>query len=134
MPAPEKPRPSIHFLGRTIYDHVLLKLKAIRSSDLENTLRFLNYKQAFSLLYYLEHYLRNVQEIELSTRACLFLIKGYQTQLTFDSSSEDGVSASAQSLLKSLWIHMRAHFGDSKDTIGMNIAAIERLQSTLSER
>jgi hypothetical protein len=77
MSTPEKPRPSIHFLGRTIFDHVLLKLKAIRSSDLENTLRFLNYKHAFSLLYYLEHYLRNSQEIELSTRACLFLIKGY---------------------------------------------------------
>ena len=41
---PERPKPSIHFLGRTVFDHVQLKLKAIRNSDLESTLRFLNYK------------------------------------------------------------------------------------------
>ena len=57
---PEKPQPSIHFLGRTVYDLVMLKLKAIRNADLESTLRFLNYKQSMSLLFYLEHYLRNV--------------------------------------------------------------------------
>lgn len=55
---PEKPTPSIHFLGRPVYDHVLLKLKAIRSADLENTMKFLNYKQSASLLFYAEHYLR----------------------------------------------------------------------------
>lgn len=26
-PEPERPKPSIHFLGRTIFDHILLKLK-----------------------------------------------------------------------------------------------------------
>jgi hypothetical protein len=40
---PERPTPSIHFLGRTVFDHVLLKLKAIRLADLESTLRFLNF-------------------------------------------------------------------------------------------
>ena len=57
-PEVEKPKPSIHFLGRTVYDHVMLKLKAIRNSDLENTLRFLNYKQCLSLMHYCEHYIR----------------------------------------------------------------------------
>lgn len=58
LPEPEKPRPSIHFLGRTVFDHVMLKLKSIRNADLESTLRFLNYKQCLSLLFYLEHYIR----------------------------------------------------------------------------
>jgi hypothetical protein len=38
----EVPKPSPHFLGRTVYDHILIQLKLIRSSDLENSLRFLN--------------------------------------------------------------------------------------------
>lgn len=59
-PEPERPKPSIHFLGRTIFDHILLKLKQIRAADLESTLRFLNYSHSCSLLFYVEHYLRNV--------------------------------------------------------------------------
>ena len=59
-PKAEKPEPSIHFMGRNVFDHVLLRLKAIRSSDLESTLKFLNYKHSCSLLFYVEHYLRNV--------------------------------------------------------------------------
>ena len=59
-PEPERPRPSIHFLGRTIYDHILLKLKQIRAADLESTLKFLNYTHSCALLFYAEHYLRNV--------------------------------------------------------------------------
>ena len=59
-PKPEKPEASIHFMGRNIFDHVLIRLKAIRSSDLESTLKFLNYKFCCSLLFYIEHYLRNV--------------------------------------------------------------------------
>lgn len=59
-PEPERPKPSIHFLGRTVFDHVLLKLKQIRAADLESTLRFLNYTHSCSLVFYCEHYLRNV--------------------------------------------------------------------------
>lgn len=50
----------MHFMGRNIFDHVLIRLKAIRSSDLESTLKFLNYKHSCSLLFYTEHYLRSV--------------------------------------------------------------------------
>ncbi len=59
-PEPERPKASIHFLGRTIYDHVLLKLKQIRAADLDSTLRFLNYTHSCQLLFYIEHYIRNV--------------------------------------------------------------------------
>jgi len=127
LPEPEKPRPSIHFLGRTIYDHVMLKLKSIRNSDLESTLRFLNYKQCLSLLFYLEHYIRRNHELELAMRAALYIIRSYQKQLTFDSGA-------VHPLLKSIWLHMRAHFRDEKDTIGMNVAALERVSKAIIER
>ena len=41
---PAKPRPSPIFNNRTIFEHVLLHIKAIRNSELENTLRLLNLK------------------------------------------------------------------------------------------
>jgi hypothetical protein len=78
---PEKPTPSIKFLGRNIFEHILLHLKKIRSAELENSLMFLNQKQCFSLLFYLEYYLRNGIEIEISTRAIIYIIKNYQVQL-----------------------------------------------------
>ena len=55
-----KPRASPMFNHRTIFEHVLLHLKSIRNSEIENTLRFLNFKQSTKLLYYLEHFIRNV--------------------------------------------------------------------------
>ena len=61
-PKPEKPEVNFHFAGRNIFDHVLIRLKAIRCSDLESTLKFLNYKHSCSLLFYVEHYLRNVSQ------------------------------------------------------------------------
>ena len=60
-------------------------------------------------------------------RAALYIIKSYQKQLIFDA-------ASVNPLLKSIWIHMRSHFKDEKDTIGMNVAALERISKTILER
>lgn len=57
---PAKPRPSPIFNNRNIFEQVLLHIKAIRNSEIENTLRFLNFKQSTQLLYYLEHNIRNV--------------------------------------------------------------------------
>lgn len=74
---PEKPVAGIRFLGRNIYEHILVHLRRIRSSELENTLQFLNQKQSFSLLFYLEHFLRNSIQIELVTRAIFYIVKVY---------------------------------------------------------
>jgi hypothetical protein len=41
---PEKPKASIKFLGRNIFEHILLHLRRIRSPELENTIQFLNQK------------------------------------------------------------------------------------------
>lgn len=74
---PDKPIANIKFLGRNIFEHILLHLKRIRSSELENTLRFLNQPQCFSLLFYLEHFLRNSIELELASRSILYILKSY---------------------------------------------------------
>ena len=76
-PKPEKPTPSIKFLGRNIFEHMELHLKRIRSAELENTLRFLNMKQSFQMLFYLEYMLRCEKEPELAARATLQILKTY---------------------------------------------------------
>ena len=145
-PKPERPEPSIHFMGRNIFDHVLIRLKAIRSSDLESTLKFLNYKFAISLLFYVEHYLRNVSttpchkpnflltylsyfqkiDLELATRTALYLIKSYEIQIT---SQVDQM----RPLLQSIAMHLKHHFMADRETIGVNMAALSILQKQLAE-
>jgi hypothetical protein len=66
------------FNNRTIFEHVLLHLKAIRNSDIENTLRFLNFKQSMNLLYYLEHYVRNNIDLEIASRCVFYILETYQ--------------------------------------------------------
>ena len=41
---PAKPKPSPIFNHRNIFEHVTLHIKSIRNSEIENTLRFLNFK------------------------------------------------------------------------------------------
>lgn len=107
---PERPQPSIHFLGRTIFDHILLKLKQIRAADLDSTLRFLNYTHSCQLMFYCEHYLRNNTEIELACRVALHLLKSYQTQMQQHTEMH--------SILQSMHIHMKHYFKESRDVIG----------------
>lgn len=113
---PERPKPSIHFLGRTVYDHVLLKLKQIRSADLDSTLRFLNYTHSCSLVFYCEHYLRNNIEIELACKVVQNVLKSYQAQMQQQTEMH--------ALLKSMHIHMKHYFRESKDVIGKNLCAL----------
>ena len=121
---PEKPTPNIRFLGRNIFEHILLVLKRIRSPELENTLRFLNQKQCFALLFYLEHYLRNSIDIELASRATMYIMKTHQVQLK--------LSQEMLPILKSVSLHMNHHFKGLRDEIGINISALKIVQKELN--
>jgi len=122
---PEKPTASIRFLGRNIFEQILLHLKRIRSAELENTLRFLNQKQCFALLFYLEHFLRNSIEIELASRGIMYIMKTYQVQL---KQTQDLLP-----ILKSISLHMIVHFKSLRDEIGVNISALKIVQKELNQ-
>jgi U3 small nucleolar RNA-associated protein 12 len=122
---PDKPQPHMKFLGRNIFEHIQLHLKRIRSSELENTLRFLNQRQCFSLCFYLEHFLRNSVELELASRATLYIMKSYQVQLK--------LTKEMLPLLKSISLHMKYHFKNLRDDIGINISAIKMIQKEVNE-
>lgn len=121
---PAKPTPSLKFLGRNIFEHMELHLKRVRSAELENTLRFLNQKQCFQLLFYLEHMLRHKIEAELVARCSLYILKTYQVQLR--QASQEIVD-----LVKSLSVHLRHHFKHLKTSIGENSCAIKLFEKEL---
>ena len=123
---PEKPRASIKFLGRNIFEHILLHLRRIRSPELENTIQFLNQKQCFALLFYLEHFLRNQIQIELVTRAIFYIIKTYQVQLK--------QNAAMLPIMKSISLHLKGHFQELRDEIGVNVSAIKIIKKDLNQQ
>lgn len=123
---PEKPRASIKFLGRNIFEHILLHLRRIRSPELENTIQFLNQKQCFALLFYLEHFLRNQIQIELVTRAIFYIIKTYQVQLKQNSAMLP--------IMKSISLHLKGHFKELRDEIGVNVSAIKIIKKDLNQQ
>lgn len=122
---PEKPTANIRFLGRNVFEHILLHVKRIRSAELENTLRFLNQKQCFALLFYLEHLLRNSVEIELASRGIMYIMKTYQVQLK--------QTQELLPILKSISLHMMHHFKSLRDDIGVNISALKIVQKELNQ-
>ena len=82
MEKPTKPKPDYVFEGRNIFDHVLHHLKTIRRSELENSLKFINFTTIKKMMFYIEYFIRNEVEIELVTKVLIFFIRGYQTQIT----------------------------------------------------
>ena len=78
---PVKPQPGIKFLGKNIFEYMQWQLQKVRPAELENTLRFLNQPQSFSLLYYLEHMMRHRIEPELVARCTVYIVKNYQVPL-----------------------------------------------------
>ena len=73
----DKPQPSIYLMGRDIFTHVLEAILDIKSSELESALKFLHFRYSIKLLYYLEHFIRRNIEVELSSRATIFICKRF---------------------------------------------------------
>ena len=129
----EAPKPSVHFMGRTVFDHVMLQLKAIRSSDLENSLRYLNQPMSFSLLFYVEHLLRNGIEVDQSARVSLFIIQRFRSQIEHQQDSE-GDGHKMHDILLSVHLSLKAHFSALGETIGTNIQGIKLISSQMKQR
>ena len=98
----------------------MLHLRKIRSAELENTLRYLNQKQSFALLFYLEHYLRNQIEPEMAARAALFILKSYEVQIK--------MTEELLPLLKSISVHLKASFKDFRGMVGINKCGLAYLR------
>lgn len=57
---PERPKPHMLMFGLGIFEYILQKLTSIKNEELENTVNNLPYSYIQKLLFYVEHYVRNV--------------------------------------------------------------------------
>ena len=80
----EKPRPSLFFFGKNIFDVILEEIKKIPYFDLENVLNNISYAYFQKLVYYFEHYIRKNIEIELIGRCIIFFCTVYENQISND--------------------------------------------------
>jgi hypothetical protein len=119
MQKPLKPKPDYAFEGKTIFEYVIHHLKAIRRSELESSLKFLNFTVIKKMLYYIEYYIRNGIEIELITKVLIFFIQGYQTQM---AGCED-----LKLIMTSVYYHLSGNLRAYKEKIGVNQSAIKLL-------
>ena len=116
---PLKPKLDYIFEGNNIFDYILSHLKKIRRSELENSLKFLNFTVIKKMMYYIEFYIRNGVEIELITKVLIFFIRGYQAQIY---GCED-----LKLLMTSIYYHLSKNLKLFKERIGINQSAIKLL-------
>ena len=80
----EKPKPSLFFFGKNIFEVILQEIKSIPYFDLENVLNNISYAYFQKLVYYFEHYIRKNIEIELIGRCIIFFCTKYEDQISND--------------------------------------------------
>ena len=80
----EKPKPSLFFFGKNIFEVILEEIKNIPYFDLENMLNNISYAYFQKLVYYFEHYIRKNIEIELIGRCIIFFCTLYEDQISND--------------------------------------------------
>ena len=77
-----------------------------------------------NLLYYLENFIRNNIDLEISSRCVLYILETYQPQIQ--------MSLDMEPVLKSIAVHMRFHFKDRRDIIGINQAALKLIEKDVT--
>ena len=80
----EKPKPSLFFFGKNIFEVILQEIKNIPYFDLENVLNNISYVYFQKLVYYFEHYIRKNIEVELIGRCIIFFATKYEDQISND--------------------------------------------------
>ncbi|GBG68516.1 hypothetical protein CBR_g3060 [Chara braunii] len=118
--------PNALMLGLSPSAYVLRAVAAVRTSDLEQALLIIPFNMALRLMSFFEDWLKDVRQVELTSRTAVILFKLHHQQLT--------ATSSARRLLTSLQGCLRGGVQALKDVMGYNIAAMGQLQHMLEER
>lgn len=106
--------------------YVLMVLRKVKSSELEEALLVLPISYIWTLLPILEELLRMRQEVELVSRCLLFLLKIHQGHIT---SSHTGLP-----LLENLATTTDQVISGVRDTVGYNLAGLRFLKQQLESK
>lgn len=118
--APEAPKPEFIYDGKGLFAYILESIKKVRSSEIENTLRFFSFAYSVKLLYFVEHFIRTGIEIELMTRILMFLLRSYEGQIRGN--------AELKKIMVSICQNLKTRTAELKSTIGTNSAGIKLLK------
>ena len=119
---PEKPKPSLLFLGMNIFDYMLYKIKKIRMSELESSLNNIPYTYFQRLIFYFEYFIRNNIEIELIGRCVIFFSFLYQNQISNDKTIIN--------YMISIKEHLKGRLQFNLDLVNFNVKSIDMILRT----
>eukprot|EP00850_Spirogloea_muscicola_P012762 SM000084S23098 [mRNA] locus=s84:136275:141241:+ [translate_table: standard] len=117
---------NVLMLGQSPTLYVLGVLSKVRTSDLEQALVMLPFSDVLKLLGFLEQWLSEGSQIELTVRVAVLLLRMHHNQLV--------ATPSARGSLTSLHGHLRTRVQDLKHCMGFNLAAMAHLQHVLDVR
>jgi len=106
--------------------YLLLVLRQVKSSELEEALTVLPFDYVTSLLELLEKSLDKNHETELVMRILLFLVRLHHGPLSNASS--------LLPILNRLKVQAKVRIDDARDRVGFNLAALRYMQRELEER
>ncbi|KRX07433.1 WD40-repeat-containing domain [Pseudocohnilembus persalinus] len=104
----------------TIPEFVMNQIMLIKTTELENSLKFLHLPYIEKLLYYINFYVQNNINIELASRVLFFILQNHQN---FIMNSQKLVQ-----LLISIQQHLKGNLQKQKDSIGFNILGIQTIK------
>eukprot|EP00850_Spirogloea_muscicola_P019693 SM000196S05385 [mRNA] locus=s196:240895:245724:- [translate_table: standard] len=117
---------NVLMLGQSPTLYVLGVLSKVRTSDLEQALVMLPFSDVLKLLGFLEQWLSEGSQIELTVRVAVLLLRMHHNQLV--------ATPSARGSLTSLHGHLRTRVQELKHCMGFNLAAMAHLQHVLEVR
>ena len=118
-----KPPSSELMLGKQPSEYLLHVLKAIRSSDLDESLLLLPLSLVLKLIAFLDMWVKQDIQLELCARCLFFLLRVYQSQISSNKS--------IQGTLHSLKDNIRAHLNKRKNMVGFNQVALNHVKRTM---
>lgn len=125
LPAPE-PHPLITaFNAPTPEKYVLLVIKKVRSSELEESLLVLPFSYVIDLLKLLDHFITNGWDVELSCRCLLFLLRVHHGQITSNQMLIPVIDR-----LRKVTIEKVTNL---RDCVGFNLAGLQFLQQEIEQ-
>lgn len=116
--------PNPLMLGLSPAAFVLKAVAAVRSSDLEQALLVLPFTSALHLLDYIAQWLQSGDQIELSCRAAILLLRLHQSQLV--------ATTSARPTLLAVQEELRPKVQGLRSALGFNLAALGHVQRMLT--
>ena len=112
--------------GLSIPEYVLTVVNRIKTTELENSMKFLHTNYIEKLLYYLNFYVTNNINTELASRILFFILHTHETHILN--------SKKLVTLLLSIQKHLRKNIQGQRDLIGVNLAAISFIKNDLQTR